>query len=421
MDDRIAFDPLAFANPRFHEELYEDVADMLLTQLETGLGHYDDDLEDEVHTAIAAAARTVFSVVAPRRSYKRTFIRKPANIPLLTSKIEWLRSVPQAPQRSTEWYDDRWNRLTAASMHKCFGTPSSRNQIRYEKCKPIDTSKYDHVCTESAMHHGTKYEPVSIMMYEKDYNTKVEEFGCIPHSTYGFIGASPDGINTDPSSSRYGRMLEIKNIVNRPITGIPKIEYWIQMQIQMETCELNECDFLETRIIEYESRESFLDDGPSFCKTKEGKRKGVVMQFMLDGKPNYQYAPLDIDSLTFDEWEAQTMEENKHATWVKNLYWRLDQTSCVLVLRNRLWFEHALPVIAETWQDILRGRRDGYEQYAPRMGKRVKPTPAAEVVIVPSKIDSEVKNDPMIIDTSKTVVEKSQYILALLEEVKHSV
>ena len=34
------------------------------------------------------------------------------------------------------------------------------------------------------------------------------------------------------------------------LDGIPKKEYWIQMQLQMEVCDLDECDFLETRFIE---------------------------------------------------------------------------------------------------------------------------------------------------------------------------
>ena len=50
-------------------------------------------------------------------------------------------------------------------------------------------------------------------------------------------------------------MLEIKNIVNREITGIPKNEYWIQTQIQMETCDLSFCDFVETRIKEFSNEE----------------------------------------------------------------------------------------------------------------------------------------------------------------------
>ena len=52
-------------------------------------------------------------------------------------------------------------------------------------------------------------------------------------------------------------MVEIKNIVNREITGRPKEEYWIQTQIQMEVCDLDECDFVETRFKEYDSKEDY--------------------------------------------------------------------------------------------------------------------------------------------------------------------
>ena len=75
---------------------------------------------------------------------------------------------------------------------------------------------YIHLCI------GEKYEPVSTIYYEWINNTKVDEFGCIPHNEYSFLGASPDGIVCDISSNLYGRMLEIKNVVSREITGIPK-------------------------------------------------------------------------------------------------------------------------------------------------------------------------------------------------------
>ena len=70
-------------------------------------------------------------------------------------------------------------------------------------------------------------------------------------------------------------MLEIKNIVNREITGIPKKEYWIQMQVQMEVCELNECDFLETKFFEYESEEDFNSDG-NFNYSENNSIKGFI-------------------------------------------------------------------------------------------------------------------------------------------------
>ena len=122
------------------------------------------------------------------------------------------------------------------------------------------TSATSFVNTDSSLHWGVKYEPVSIMLYEQMYGTVVDSFGCIQHPKYKCIGASPDGIVNDTTSQRYGRMLEIKNIVNREITGIPKEEYWIQMQVQLETCDLDECDFLETRFKEYENEAMFYAD-----------------------------------------------------------------------------------------------------------------------------------------------------------------
>ena len=90
----------------------------------------------------------------------------------------------------------------------------------------------------------------------------------MPHPKYPYIGASPDGINVDSTSGLYGRMLEIKNPTTREITGIPKEEYWVQMQLQMEVCGLNHCDFLETKFSVYETKEQFDEDG-DFYKSKD--------------------------------------------------------------------------------------------------------------------------------------------------------
>ena len=61
------------------------------------------------------------------------------------------------------------------------------------------------------------------------------------------------------------------------------------------------------------------------------------------------------------------MEKNKGITWIKNIYWKLDQFSCVLVLRNKLWFSAALPQIQEIWQTIEREKKTGaYTLRAPK-------------------------------------------------------
>jgi hypothetical protein len=236
-----------------------------------------------------------------------------------------------------------------------FGSPSEQNSLIVEKCSPEKErpplSVYD------ARHWGVRYEPVSAMYYEKLTRTKVEEFGCIVHPTYAFLGASPDGINVLPGSDVYGRMLEIKNPVSRVITGEPTLEYWIQMQLQMEVCGIDACDFLETRFVEYDSRETFLSDG-TFSTSADDKPKGVILFFMCEGKYLYEYAPLGMSEQDTALWETEQMAVPGRE-FVQPLFWKLEDVSCVLVQRNKLWFESHLQEMTLFWGIIETERTNG--------------------------------------------------------------
>ena len=166
-------------------------------------------------------------------------------------------------------------------------------------------------------------------------------------------------------------MLEIKNIVNRDITGIPKEEYWIQMQLQMEVCNLNECDFLETRFKEYENEDDFINDSYNhddqlFHLTSNNELKGSIIYFIKENKPYYKYSPIYATKNQYYHWFDKTMEENSSLTWMKTIYWKLDEYSCVLVLRNKYWFNHAIHVIENIWNIIEKERINGYDHRAPR-------------------------------------------------------
>jgi hypothetical protein len=252
------------------------------------------------------------------------------------------------------------------------------NQLIYEKCQPIKVfdsplpnSSPVMVNVNTTLHWGQKYEPLSVLIYEKLYNTKVDDFGCLKHDTYMFLGASPDGINIDTSSDRFGRMLEIKNVVNREITGIPKKEYWIQTQLQMEVCDLDECDFLETRFVEFENEAAFYEDTTD-------KKKGIIMYFHSpDGKPHYIYKIVDvIDRKKIIAWEDETMEQNeKTRVWIKTIYWKLEEMSCVLIQRNKTWFQTNIGQIEKVWRIIEEERITGYEHRAPKRREK-KDVPA---------------------------------------------
>lgn len=352
-------------NPNFHETVDRDVTILLLQTLDNV---FEYDISNELKEIISKGFAINYKHIYPPRSSGNTFIRNvvlsDARIKKLKEKIEYLQNIPQPEQRTPEWYEFRSKCLTASNIWKVFGSESSKNQLIYDKCKPLNVDKYNSTSLESPMHWGNKYEPLSIQLYELLYLTKVSDFGCIPHKTLKCLAASPDGINTEETSGRYGRMLEVKNIVNREITGIPKLEYWIQMQVQMEVCNLNECDFLETRFVEYADVTEFENDvdySINGIDIEHLKAKGMMMLFMKNGQPVYEYATINQSLVELSIWQDTMMEKNSNLTWIKNIYWKLDQLSCVLVLRNKLWFSYAEDEIKKIWEIIETEKINGYE------------------------------------------------------------
>jgi putative phage-type endonuclease len=344
----------------------------------------DEDDFDEIEEIVEELSNIYFDICELRTQYKQynTNTRE-EQIGILKKQLDYLKLIPQAKQKTVEWYKTRYNLITASNCWKAFGTESQKNALIYDKCKPFSATSYDYVNTQSTLHWGVKYEPVSLMIYEDKFHTKIEDFGCIPHSAYPFVGASPDGINIDPTNIElYGRMVEIKNIFNRDITGIPKEEYWIQTQIQMETCNLDECDLFETRIKEYENEEAFYTN-----ITHE--YKGVILHFVHRtvnhtlqenlslnelNTPIYKYMPLSIsqsnNKIDIDRWIQQTKEQNSDIVLFSKMYWYLDQCCCTLIKRNKKWFQTAIPKIKELWDIIVKERVDGYEHRAAK--KKIK-------------------------------------------------
>lgn len=404
----------SFSDPHFHKKIELGVYEFLELAFSDMCGvdlcTITYDMEMELESIVESCIEDYFTNVVPFRSYSTSFIRQSCGISRshVEQNIEYLRSVPQHPQRTPEWYKRRNEMITASSAWKVFKSDSNINQIVYEKCSavasavataavtasesvssddndvtnetivssvvvpaPVQT-KSQYVNVNSPLHWGQKYEEISRMIYESRNNTKVGEFGCIPHSDYPFLGASPDGINIEPSSPLYGRMLEIKNIVNREIDGVPLEEYWIQMQLQMQVCKCTECDFLETRFKEYADEEEFLKDAASdfdneFHLTAARTLKGVFSYFIKDGgTPVYYYAPLYLTHKEYDTWCEEIIDKNTDLVWIKNIYWYLHQYSCVLVLRNDIWFQNAIPQIEKVWNIILKERETGFAHRAPK-------------------------------------------------------
>ena len=325
-------------------------------------------------------------IAPPRVSLATHNIPEPRrNASEIATQIRILQEKPQPDQRTPEWYARRNNLITASAASKAFGSQASINQLIYEKCKSNELVSGAHSTplqgsVNSPLHWGQRYEPLTVMIYEHRNHTKLGEFGCIQHDTHPFIGASPDGINIDTASPIYGRMVEIKNIFNRDITGHPKEEYWIQMQIQMEVCDLDDCDFVETRFREYDCKEDYdADSTTTQGYTANESEKGIILWFqtapaltqqgfVVPPIQLYEYAPIGATPYEYDKWEVEmfTKHERLGSIWVRTIYWYLDEYSCVLVRRNRLWFAEAVVVLQQLWTTIEEERQSGFEHRAPK-------------------------------------------------------
>ena len=389
MEEYITVNILSLSSGKFYQNMIKYVVELIFTDIceMCMIKHddYDNDLLDELTEFIEQVSEIFLDIYhyqhnIPRRSLlqNNNDIVKPTcgQVNKIHDKIKILQNIIQPEQRTKEWYEFRYQLITASNLWKVFGTESQVNSLIYEKCKPLILENTNHVniSTDSPLHWGIKYEPITIMLYEHKFNTVVGELGCIPHPKYSFIGASPDGINIDINSSRYGRMVEIKNIVNREITGIPKDEYWIQTQIQMETSDLNECDFVETRFKEYDNASKFYQDN-------DHEHKGVILHFIerlqnieISCKPHYIYMPINTDINEFDQWvkEQRDIMNNSNYVLFTTIYWYLDEISCVLIQRNRDWFSSAIPLIKNTWDIIVKEREEGYEHRASKKKQRVR-------------------------------------------------
>ena len=362
-----------------YDEIYEETNEVFYTQLiENNLlasfFNIDKDVSSLLlHLTIELCQNLVFKFYIPKRSYSKSYIRKiTTNHNKIKATLFKLQNIPQPEQRTPEWYVFRNSTLTASNIYKIFMSESTQSQLILEKCCPSDPSKYKNNNLNSPMHWGQKYERVSILYYEHINNTKVSEFGCIPHRNYSYIAASPDGIICDENSNIYGRMLEIKNVVSREINGIPKTEYWIQMQIQMEVCDLNECDFLETKFLEYCDIDEYKED--YITNISSNVHCGFIMQFSINNEDvHYEYPPFNLHNIESDEyndWTNLMLEKNKDNSYVRNIYWKLETISCVLVLRNKLWFKYIQPYIETFWNALVSEKNDG--SYANRINSKQK-------------------------------------------------
>ena len=297
----------------------------------------------------------------------------------LKNKIINLRKIKQPEQRSKEWHEFRNNRLTASDLATALkkNKYSSRNILVAKKCGYTVP-----FLSGSAILHGVKYEDVAVKIYEDRNDVIIDEYGCIPHPEIDYFAASPDGIcSYESNNTNYiGRMLEIKCPKSREITGVVPEHYELQVQGQLEVCDLNLCDFLECDIKEYNNCNEFIKDSleePSLNltltltlnlkMTKNNMEKGVILElYDKSKKTNLHKYLYDFENISdiekWEEIELNSIMNNDNIDYVCTTYWYLKKYSCVLVSRDIERFNIIKEQIKLFWDDVLKYREKGYEE-----------------------------------------------------------
>ena len=176
MEEYVIDNPTAISEPDFHEDLLEEIKDIFYIQFEEQILR-SDFIEDDLNELLEDAFNIFITTFYPERSNNQvpntiiletdstTTIVTNENNSIKEQKIIGLREIPQPVQRTPEWYQFRWNLITASNAWKAFESQSTINQLIYEKCQPI--KKFDGdgdedvkmVNTNTSLHWGQKFEP----------------------------------------------------------------------------------------------------------------------------------------------------------------------------------------------------------------------------------------------------------------------
>ena len=350
------------------------------------------------------------------------FVKVPSEFKSIWEQYEYVEGLPQPIQKSLEWFTMRANFITASAGAQAIGESKYDPPLELIKAKIGLGKKFEE---NFNFHHGKKLESIATLIYEYIYNVKVGEFGLVPHIAkpqISYLGASPDGICTCSTldgqfSNLIGRMLEIKCVTSRQINITGKEDgeitphyYWIQVQLQLECCDLEDCDFWQCKLKNYWSERLLNEAIQALDGTMHTREQGehytinpqLEVGTMIELMPNnaelkgkekdvyyaaYIY-PTELDCSMKEKidwannmkynWKTHYPEFAEDYHFGKILYYHLEKSHCYLIKRDRTWFKNTLPKFKAFWDEVLSYRNDPVkkneliEQMAIKEAKRLE-------------------------------------------------
>lgn len=280
----------------------------------------------------------------------------------------------QVQQYCATWYTARKDMITASQCASLLGKCKYQSESSVIIDKLISESNSGNTFTD----HGKKYEAVAKLIYETINNSEVTEIGLITHDKYPFLGASPDGITSNKTldnkpNINVSRLLEIKCPLKRKLIDVPNY-YWIQVQIQLACCDVDECDFWQCNIKEFknvsdwnnyvdedkeESDNLTHDEGIKVEKVYNKMIKGYIVAFKTsNNKMIYKYPTKLYENI--EEWNNWANDIIKSSLYTQStiIYWIA--TKCVnnLIKRDDEWFTDNILKLETKWLLIKALKKD---------------------------------------------------------------
>lgn len=264
------------------------------------------------------------------------------------AKTKAIQEAPQIPQRSEEWYRQFGKVLTASEFSALFSFNKRRKDLVYSKANPpSEQQSFRHACPTDEMNAigwGIRFEPVIKQLLEYRDKCKIYEPGRLSHPTNTHLAASPDGLILNSANpDQIGRLVEIKCPYSRSIGKEIPSDYWIQMQIQMEVTDIDECEYVECDLV---SKRANQKETLDLSGTTYQGNVYLIKQIVEEDQPfEYKYLYGDIGSI-----EMPPIPEGYE--WVETIPWGLKAWHRKIVHRDRAWYEGTKTYQEAFWRDV---------------------------------------------------------------------
>lgn len=318
-------------------KLFDSVVTSKMTQLDTVIyGHIQ--RKTKVNPNNEIIKQYAYEDVINRKNQIKSYIKQ----------LSKLRKLPLIKQRTPEWFNIRKNCLTASDLEDAIG----KNHIMLAKKKAgviRDTTNYTNI---RPLKWGVMFEDMASRCYSQSRNNiEIFEFGLITDESQQHFGASPDGIN------EMGIMIEIKCPYSRKIVDnyVPR-KYYTQIQGQLATCCLQECDYIECDFEAYDNiityKEYIHENFPENCLVNHG----VIAEYkhILTGEYFYLYSDANNnvdDAIANIEQKVKTFISNDY-TFVRFTPWHLKQMNVQRVMFDKDMWVEILPKIDLFWENV---------------------------------------------------------------------